>query len=175
MGTRNITAVRVGGKIKVAQYGQWDGYPTGAGQEIADFLKKVDLKKFKKQVANLKTYTKSAIEKAYTDAGWNGKDEYIPSNVSDAKNRAHPALDRDHGASILKLIHDGTVTKVQFCNDYNVKTGQVSPNTWCEYWYLIDLDKKTVSINGGKAFSFKQWTQKGFMKKLSEREDNPFT
>jgi len=29
MGTRNLTIVTSNGKTKVAQYGQWDGYPGG--------------------------------------------------------------------------------------------------------------------------------------------------
>lgn len=31
MGTRNLTAVYLDGQYKVAQYGQWDGYPEGRG------------------------------------------------------------------------------------------------------------------------------------------------
>lgn len=173
MGTRNLTIVKVDKKPKVVQYGQWDGYPEGQGQTIADFLKTVDLKKFKKQVRALKTYTKATVEKAYKDAGHDGG-EWVKGEVSDKKNRAHPALDRDWGAGILALIHNGTVTKVQFCTDYDVKTGKVDLETWCEYWYEIDLDKETVTLNSGKTYTFKQWTRKGFMEKLSalENEDD---
>lgn len=50
MGTRNSTLVKSKGKVKVAQYGQWDGYPTGQGQTIADFLNSdVDLEDFAKK------------------------------------------------------------------------------------------------------------------------------
>ena len=34
MGTRHITTVVAEGEFVVAQYGQWDGYPTGAGNDI---------------------------------------------------------------------------------------------------------------------------------------------
>ena len=37
MGTRHITAVVAEGEFVVAQYGQWDGYPTGAGNNIATY------------------------------------------------------------------------------------------------------------------------------------------
>jgi hypothetical protein len=43
MGTRNLTSVRVGDAIKVAQYCQWDGYPTGQGETISVFLRKADM------------------------------------------------------------------------------------------------------------------------------------
>ena len=42
MGTRNITRVKSGGQLKVCQYGQWDGYPTGAGLDIMDFIRRTD-------------------------------------------------------------------------------------------------------------------------------------
>lgn len=169
MGTRHITVVKSKGKIKVAQYGQWDGYPTGQGETIQEFLRGVDLDKFKKQVDALKQYTKKDIEKAYKDAGHDGG-EWVTSEVSNRKNQAHPALDRDYGAGILQLIHDGIVTKVQICGDYKPETDSLDGKTWCEYWYTIDLDKETVSMNGGKAYTFKQWKRKGLMKKLEYEE-----
>lgn len=42
MGTRNITRVKSGGQLKVCQYGQWDGYPTGAGADIIKFIRDSD-------------------------------------------------------------------------------------------------------------------------------------
>ena len=38
MGTRNLTCVFVNGEYKVAQYCQWDGYPSGQGLTILNFL-----------------------------------------------------------------------------------------------------------------------------------------
>lgn len=38
MGTRNLTAVYLDGQYKVAQYGQWDGYPEGQGITVLTFL-----------------------------------------------------------------------------------------------------------------------------------------
>src|SRR3546814_20563425 len=39
MGTRNLTCVVVDGAYKVAQYGQWDGYPSGQGATARAFLR----------------------------------------------------------------------------------------------------------------------------------------
>lgn len=39
MGTRHIIKIIVDGKTKISQYGQWDGYPTGQGDDIAKYIK----------------------------------------------------------------------------------------------------------------------------------------
>lgn len=62
MGTRNSTIVIYEKKIKVEQYGQWDGYPEGQGQTISNFLETVNLKKFKNQIKNLKYFTQKKID-----------------------------------------------------------------------------------------------------------------
>ena len=44
MGTRNLIMVRKkNGDLKVAQYCQWDGYPSGHGVDILTFLKGVNI------------------------------------------------------------------------------------------------------------------------------------
>ena len=56
MGTRNLTMVQLNNEIKIAQYGQWDGYLEGAGATIFDFLKNLirnkNIEKFKENVRN---------------------------------------------------------------------------------------------------------------------------
>lgn len=39
MGTRSLTIVKDQGEVVLNMYRQMDGYPTGHGQELADFLK----------------------------------------------------------------------------------------------------------------------------------------
>ena len=39
MGTRHLTIVAAAGGYPVAQYGQWDGYPSGQGVTALNFLK----------------------------------------------------------------------------------------------------------------------------------------
>lgn len=159
MGTRNLTMVRSDKKIRVAQYGQWDGYPTGQGQEIADFLKKADLKKFKKILKTVKEYKHKEIIKAYSDEGATG--QWITSDVAKKVYAKHPSLDRDHGAGILTLIYEGKVNRVQLSEDFK------NDRLFCEYWYEVNLDDDTVTMNG-KTYTFKQWTSKNFMKKLEK-------
>ena len=49
MGTRNLTTVIKNSETKVAQYGQWDGYPGGQGLTALKFLLKTDLSEFSKK------------------------------------------------------------------------------------------------------------------------------
>ena len=54
MGTRNLTMViDKRGDLKVAQYGQWDGYPEGWGVEILNFARdKEKMAKLEKELDN---------------------------------------------------------------------------------------------------------------------------
>ena len=54
MGTRNLTMVYLNGEYKVAQYGQWDGYPEATGCLILKFLTGVKLDYFKKAIEKVK-------------------------------------------------------------------------------------------------------------------------
>lgn len=162
MGTRNLTVVKLNKKTRVAQYGQWDGYPKGQGNTIATFLKEVDLKEFKKKVKALKVWTQPEMAKVYKSFGAEG--EYISCELADKIHAEYPAFERDHGAGILNLIADGTITKVVLNEAFKEDT------TFCEYWYEIDLDNETVSMNGGKKYPFKKWT-KALMEKLEKAEE----
>lgn len=161
MGTRNLTIVRIKNKTKVAQYGQWDGYPTGQGQTIADFLKKADLEKFKKQVSKLKVWKSEDVKKAYKDLGIG---EWMNQKEAQKVNDMYPEFNRDYGANILNLIYEGKINKVLLNEDFK------NDGLYCEYYYEIDLDNETVSMNGGKPHSFKWWTTTGRMQKLEDKE-----
>lgn len=164
MGTRNLTIVKSKGKVKVAQYGQWDGYPTGQGKTIAGFLKTADLKKFKKLVDVLTEYKNKEIEDAYVEAGAERGAEFCSSEIADKVKAKYPELSRDQGADILFLIAEGTVKKVSLAESFE------KDKTFCEYCYKIDLDNETVEMNG-KKYPFKKWISEGFMEKLEKSED----
>lgn len=162
MGTRNSTLVRLDGKLKVAQYGQWDGYPTGQGQTIQDFLLTADLEVFKKRLNELKEVDDKEVQAYLKEIGAN--DGWVNHEQGILFNEKFPGLNRDHGAGILQLIYDGEVTEIRLDPDFKEDT------LFCEYWYEINLDDETVTMND-KKFTFEEWKQKGFMEKLEE-EDN---
>lgn len=145
IGTRHNIQVTVNDKIKISQYGQWDGYFTGQGQGIVDFLKKTNLKEFRKKVWALHVITKGEIKEASADPSW---------------STHYPWLSRDAGCLILDYVMDGSTKSVLRNEDMS----------WCEFLYNIDLDKETVTVND-MVFPFSIWTADGFMDQLEEMEN----
>jgi hypothetical protein len=189
MGTRNLTIVKVQGKVKIAQYGQWDGYPSGQGRTIAEFIQnKMDLEVFKRKVRDLKWTTKKQVADAWVKCGADPKSDTVSFDVSDKFHEAFPQWGRDTGAGILELVQDGTIESSKLTkgldsiqikkSGYKVTHVQndlsfLKDGLFCEYAYEIDLDKQTVTVyTGGKnkfgTYTFKQFVP-GFMKMLEKQ------
>lgn len=147
MGTRHITAVKVDGEIKISQYGQWDGYFTGAGAQVQAFLKHANLEDFANKVRHLGEYTDEEVGQVWKDfgaddSGWVGMD------IANKVEKYRPELSRDTGAEILELVASGKVDKVSL--DLEFRQDEV----FCEYAYVVDLDNNTVEIEcGAKPFN----------------------
>lgn len=128
MGTRNLTLVQLDGKYHVAQYGQWDGYPSSQGATILDFLATVDLEQFK---------AKLRLCRFATDLERKGM------RSSEAEFAKHPHLSRDNAAEILSLImeSDGLILEDE--------SAFAADSLMCEYAYCLDLDKGTLEVFKG--------------------------
>lgn len=106
MGTRNLTAVYLDGQYKVAQYGQWDGYPEGQGITVLTFLRdKMDLELFKEALRNssyIPSEELTALRKQY------GADEngLVTMEDSDRMMEDHPEFSRNTGAGILEMVQN---------------------------------------------------------------------
>ena len=155
MGTRNLVCVVQDGKYKVGQYGQWDGYPSGQGVIVLSFLKKIvrspkTLGKFGEKVSELTEISDEALDKLWTEAGSvNGS---ISCEKADIFGKSHPEFSRDTGAKILGLIYQGKI------NEISNQVAFVGDGLFCEWAYVIDLDKKTFEIYQG--FNKKPLTKK---------------
>lgn len=155
MGTRGLTIVKLGGKTKIAQYGQWDHYPTGQGETIRKFLKtKLKMKSFINSVSQLKFATDEDLTKVENTTNW--KEQY-------------PQFSRDIGANILEMVQKGTVNMVHDSSEF-LKDG-----LFCEYAYELDLDNKNITIYvGGTKYKtytftkFKSMSMKALEKELNE-------
>ena len=107
MGTRNLTCVVLNGEYIVAKYCQWDGYPSGQGVEILNFLReRFDRAKFLEQLELVEEITEDQIHQFYVEAGQTRNDGMVNMEVADRFRRRFPHLNRDMGGDILEFIQE---------------------------------------------------------------------
>jgi len=131
MGTRNLIAVKSEGEYKIAQYGQWDGYPGGQGVDVLNFLKTYKLDIFKEKLKNC-----SFIENGETD------DEI--KALGDRWERHFPQLSRDTGYKVLGIVYDSK-EKIKLADNIDF----AGESLFCEWAYVIDFDKNTLEVFQG--------------------------
>lgn len=148
MGTRNLTAVMAGGIYKVAQYGQWDGYPSGQGAVILDFLlNHENVAKLRNSMANVRFLDPEGVDKEFVDSYTANAPEWSsdPDNrTEDQKVWFRNFITRDLCAKVLHNIieNDGEIiltNAIAFAGD----------SLMCEYAYVIDLDSDAFEIYEG--------------------------
>jgi hypothetical protein len=137
VGTRNLTMVQLDNEVKVAQYGQWDGYPTGNGETCVSFIKNSlslleDKIKFKSEIRKLRKATPDEIA--------------ILEESAENFTIIAPWLSRNICADILRLIFMGSVKYITGHSDeysfgYN--------SLFCEWAYLVNMDNETLEIYRG--------------------------
>lgn len=148
MGTRHLVAVQIDGVYKVAQYGQWDGYPSGQGVRVLDFLKNGDVEALKRNVVKAYEPTEEDSIRMWAEFGVDivatkGMVEYSKANAFGEK---YPSLDRDTGAGILELIaKSDDEEKIPLRLDI----GFAGESLFCEWAYVIDFDLGTFEVYKG--------------------------
>lgn len=145
MGTRNLTKVIKDGNIVVAQYGQWDGYPSGQGTTAYYAIQKPGQMEGLEANLNL-IYEPSDDErmemsKPFLDGSMPGMMTYESGKAFSEK---YPSLTRDTGADILNVIAEATAPvplylDIDFEND----------DLFCEGVYEVNLDNKTYTSKFG--------------------------
>ena len=136
MGTRNLTCVKINGEYKVAQYGQWDGYPEGQGKTILAFLHQMNTEHFKERIKACRWATDEEVDEIYKP--YRECDEY------GAFSKDYPNLTRDTGGEILAFI-DGSEGEVLLCN----QLAFAADSLFCEWCYVIDFDENTFEVFKG--------------------------
>jgi hypothetical protein len=153
MGTRHLVCVVLDGELKIAQYGQWDGDPTGAGDTIVRFvLKKLKQKKFCRALRACSWYPAS----------------FDGDNIRTDFNK-QPELDRSTGASIMEYVQDGfypNLLKHQNSSNRDLpyagepgerrlvrrlvdSRGFAGDSLFCEWGYVLDMDSSTLEVYKG--------------------------
>ena len=137
MGTRNLTMVQHGGEIKVAQYGQWDGYQSGQGATILRFCSDAEnLERLKAKMASVRFLTdKKEIEAI------NAK---IQANDKELIDYYHRIWGRDVCGDILQAIIDEE-GEVLLQNDFNFGYNSL----FCEWAYCVNLDTNKLEVYCG--------------------------
>lgn len=132
MGTRNLTMVFKDGDYKLAQYGQWDGYPEDSGLTVLTFLRdKMDRELF---LANLGKCTAITFEDVQARF----------DKTKDGFEGAFPSLCRNIGAGILELVQstpDGLYIVID--------TNFAADSLICEWAYVIDFDTNRLEAFKG--------------------------
>lgn len=170
MGTRGLTIIKIDGEVKVAQYGQWDHYPSGQGIVILRILRKIvedgELDQFKEKVRSMNWLTKAQSEALDKTKDWDEK---------------HPYLSRDCGGKILQAIHYGTL---EIGSEYSGKKtvpieiiGLVDSSNFaedglfCEGIFEIDLDTGTYTACG-QSFQIESLpSEDEFLNQFKKEED----
>lgn len=138
MGTRNLTIVYSNGEYKVAQYGQWDGYPEGLGAQLLKYLKGININELKNAVNECTYLSKEDFDEINKKI-----DEARKDNPRFLWQKFYPELSRDTGGDILDLIMFKNKTNLE--NSLNF----AADSLFCEWAYVIDLDKNTYEVYKG--------------------------
>lgn len=146
MGTRNLTMVVHEKQTKIAQYGQWDGYPDGNGVKVLTFLRKAKLDKFREKLKNVRFRTAEddkEIQSFMESIGC--KDGWMNTEQADKYHKAYPYLSRDIGTDILDLVYNSNGNEIMVGDS----TDFAADSLFCEWAYLIDLDKNVLECYMG--------------------------
>jgi len=137
MGTRNLTVVKdLQGTTKIAQYGQWDGYPSYSGIQALEFLRNKDWQALLQDKLDLVQFVGDEevdqLYKQFKTTDWENKDFL----------NAYPGLHRDTGIGILAVVANATapiktVDNTEFAND----------SLFCEGIYEVDFSTNKFTSN----------------------------
>lgn len=147
MGTRHLTCVVSGGEYKVAQYGQWDGYPSGQGIEILAFLRGgLNRDVFLPNLAQTFQPTEEQIKTWWLEVGHDIENGggFVDHAIAKQFSKKHPSLSRDTGGEILSLIQgSGEPLPVRVYKEF------AADSLFCEWAYVVDFDKNTFEVFEG--------------------------
>jgi hypothetical protein len=144
MGTRNSVIVIVDNEPKIAKYCQWDGYPSGRGIELLRVLQKhTNLELMKEKVKAVKSLTDEEVNERWKQAGADGSG-WATLTVADKFKKTNAHLSRDMGGEeVLDLVMNGDIDETYLNPNF------VADSLFCEWAYVVDLDKKTFEVYKG--------------------------
>lgn len=140
MGTRNLTKViDAEGITRVAQYGQWDGYPEYTGTRILSFISEYRmLDKIEKSLSKVRFITPAESDEIY--APYTDEHGLMTMDQSAHFATMFPSLTRDTGCDILKVLvySNGQIPLTD-------ESGFEGDDLFCEGVYTIDFQTREFS------------------------------
>ncbi len=147
MGTRHMIGVVVDGDFKVAQYGQWDGFPDGQGQKIVDFLLSDrytgQRETFLAHLRAARFASPEEVKAAWIAAGASPDSDMVGLDVADKFKAANPQLSRDCGAKVLDYVLLCVAPVLKDSRDF------AGDSLFCEYAYVLDMDGERLEVYRG--------------------------
>ena len=150
MGTRNLTMViNQEGTTKVAQYGQWDGYPSGQGITILNFLSKDGNQELlQKTLSKVRFLDSEGVDKEFIES----YNKNAPEWSSDPDKRTDKQIawwqkyqHRNIAGEILENIINSTDEEIILTDKSNFGKDSL----FCEYAYVVDFSKGTYEVYEG--------------------------
>ena len=147
MGTINLTMViDQKGEKKVAQYGQWDGYPSGVGVKILRFIKnKRIFDKFKANLSKVRFLDEEGIDKKFVEdydknaSNWSDEPD---NRTKEQKRWFYMYCSRDLAEKALINIANSKDEEIVLIDSECTAEN----NTWLEYRYIINLKENTLGV-----------------------------
>lgn len=147
MGTRGLTVVTYNNEVRVAQYGQWDHYPSGQGVTALEFLRNPqNVEELRNNIDKCYWISQDKLDALWKPFTGNAHAEgWVTLEEGKAFGEKYPSLTRDTGAEILYVIAEAT-EPVPLSNNYEFSKDDLM----CEGIYSVDLDRNTfISEYGG--------------------------
>lgn len=134
-------------ETKIAQYGQWDGYPEGQGVTILTFLRsKARVKKLTDKLKDVRFATAEDEKKVQEFMNKIGcPNGWMTSEKATLYHKKYPYASRDIGGEILEMVANSKDKEIVL----NDSTSFAGDSLFCEWAYVIDLDKRKLEVYTG--------------------------
>lgn len=167
MGTRHMIAVVNDGRYRVAQYGQWDGYPSGQGVDILEFLLTGNVAALRTNSLKCSFISDEEYSELWKDFGIDIQQQaFVDGEIAKKFKEKYPQLYRDAGSDVLGMVAAAD-KGLKLLDDYTV----AADSLFCEWAYVIDFDKDTFEVYEGFNTSPLDRSERFFG--LSSRSNNP--
>lgn len=134
MPTRYLTVVVKDGHTAIAQYGHFDGYPSGKGKEILGILRQ-----------DTEQYIAKQLHRCVLLPDAEYRNYFINHMLDEeALAKAHPNFWWEDGAALLKTLLE-TDLQLTIYSDYSFGYDSIQ----CEWAYVVDYDIQAFEIYKG--------------------------